>query len=531
MTTPNEVLNTPKGPIESLWTIRDQARESSLERCRDCAALTMPSLLPKRDNTEDDTLPTPWQGHGPRCVRNLAGRFAVTMLPTDLPFFKFGVLEYLIENDPVLKQEWPALRQKLRAVEEAVTTFVDTHGWRVPIVTAFEYLIVTGDALLCIDKADRMKVFRKDRYVVKRDSMGQPYDIIIKESKVYETLPKELQEKIEAKIQGQTLDANELHCLPAKSQAVNIFTRVKLHEGAWYQTQEVLGVEWEGGAGGPYPLDACPWLPLRFTELDGEDYGRGLVELTLGDWRSLEAHYISINEISAAMAKIIPLVNPAGMTNIRDLINGGNGVPLPGRPDDVGFVQINKVSDAQYLLNVAMEITQRLSFVFLLNSSVQRKGERVTAEEIRLMAQELEFSFGGTYALLAETLQMPLVKFVLNRLKKDPNFPPIPKTLSPQIITGISALSRNSEAAAFDSMLQRTAALPQVLGIAIDPIKAGAKNADVSGVASYDMLKTPEQLAAEQQQQEQMALANRVAPNVADAMLAQNTTQNTGGNV
>jgi hypothetical protein len=177
-----------------------------------------------------------------------------------------------------------------------------------------------------------------------------------------------------------------------------------------------------------------------------------------------------------------------------------------------------------------MEITQRLSFIFLLNSSVQRSGERVTAEEIRLMAQELEFSFGGTYSLLAETLQLPLVKFVLNRLKKDPMFPPVPDSLSPQIVTGISALARNSEAAAFDSMLQRTALLPQVLGVAIDPVKAGMKNADVSGVPGYDMLKTTEQLQLEQQQAEAQALAQRVAPNVASAMMEQGAPMAPEGN-
>lgn len=56
-----------------------------------------------------------------------------------------------------------------------------------------------------------------------------------------------------------------------------------------------------------------------------------------------------------------------------------------------------------------------MSFAFLLNSAVQRQGERVTAEEIRYVAGELEDTLGGVYSILAQELQLPLAKRLLNQ--------------------------------------------------------------------------------------------------------------------
>ena len=44
------------------------------------------------------------------------------------------------------------------------------------------------------------------------------------------------------------------------------------------------------------PLDANPWLPLRFNTVDGEPYGRGRVEEFMGDLKSLEALSQAITE-------------------------------------------------------------------------------------------------------------------------------------------------------------------------------------------------------------------------------------------
>ena len=63
-----------------------------------------------------------------------------------------------------------------------------------------------------------------------------------------------------------------------------------------------------------------------------------------------------------------------------------------------------------------------MSYAFLLNTAIQRDAERVTAQEIRYMAQQLETAMGGIYSLLSQEFQLPLVtisyeKNGLNQMK------------------------------------------------------------------------------------------------------------------
>ena len=82
----------------------------------------------------------------------------------------------------------------------------------------------------------------------------------------------------------------------------------------------------------------------------------------------------------------------------------------------------------------------------MLNSAVQRNAERVTAEEVRFMAQELETSLGGVYSILSQELQLPLIKILIFRMEKQGRMPVFPKNvIKPQIITGMEALGRGQD--------------------------------------------------------------------------------------
>src|SRR5690606_25086066 len=92
------------------------------------------------------------------------------------------------------------------------------------------------------------------------------------------------------------------------------------------------------------------------------------------------------------------------------------------------------------------ELEQRLAAAFRMNSSIQRDGERVTAEEIRFMAQELEGALGGLYSILALELQLPMVRLILANLERRKKIPALPSDkVKPQITTGIEALGRGME--------------------------------------------------------------------------------------
>ena len=82
-------------------------------------------------------------------------------------------------------------------------------------------------------------------------------------------------------------------------------------------------------------------------------------------------------------------------------------------------MQLNKSMDMSTVLTTAQQIESRLSYAFLLNSAVQSGAagrDRVTAEEIRYVAGELEDTLGGVYSLLSQELQYPLVGCVFNQM-------------------------------------------------------------------------------------------------------------------
>ena len=66
------------------------------------------------------------------------------------------------------------------------------------------------------------------------------------------------------------------------------------------------------------------------------------------------------------------------------------------------MLQTDKQYDLRVVVDAIQRFEERMSFAFLLNAAVQRDAERVTAQEIRYMANELETALGGVYSLLSQ---------------------------------------------------------------------------------------------------------------------------------
>ncbi|MGL6013384.1 MAG: portal protein, partial [Shewanella oncorhynchi] len=96
---------------------------------------------------------------------------------------------------------------------------------------------------------------------------------------------------------------------------------------------------------------------------------------------------------------------------------------------------------------------RRIGNAFLMQSAVRRDAERVTAEEIRADAQELETALGGTYTHIATNGQGPYSRLLLKRS----GFNLLAKDVVPTIVTGLDALGKSSDLdkiAQFSQMMQ-----------------------------------------------------------------------------
>jgi hypothetical protein len=270
---------------------------------------------------------------------------------------------------------------------------------------------------------------------------------------------------------------------------------------------------------GTYPVEGCPWVPVRFSRIDGSDYGRSYCEDYKGDLISLEAFSRALVEGGGALAKVLFLVNPMGMTNVKDLAETPNCGFAAGRVDDVSCLQPGKIMDLRAAAEIADKIERRLASVFLLNQSVQRAAERVTAEEIRLIAEDLETALGGVYSLLAEEFQLPYVRCKLLRLQKQRRMPPLPKNVvRPTVTTGMEALGRSSDKA---KLLEFAGAGAQLLGpqfqAAIRPLTLLQRFAAALGLDTKGLLYSEEDLQAMRQQQQMGEMVNRLGPNAINA--------------
>ena len=92
----------------------------------------------------------------------------------------------------------------------------------------------------------------------------------------------------------------------------------------------------------------------------------------------------AIAEGALVSAQVKHLVKPSSVINPKKLAEAANGAYLPGNPDDVYTIQVNKAADLNVAAQGLARIEARLAQAFMLADV--RDSERTTAEEVRLQA-------------------------------------------------------------------------------------------------------------------------------------------------
>ena len=491
----------------SLYSQLESQRYTFLDRARECSKLTLPHLVPPSGYSASTILDTPFQGIGSRGVNNLSSKLLLSLLPPNSPFFRLVVDTYTLKQMEGMEDVKTEIESALAEVERSVMAEIETSNLRSATFEAIRHLIVAGNVLLYLPDDGGVRVFHLDEYVIERDPMGNVENIVIKECVSPLSLPEEVRDVV-----GKQMAEHE--------KVVDLYTCIHRDGERFAVYQEVKGMRIPG-SDGYYALDKSPWIPLRWNRVSGDSYGRGMVEEYLGDLRSLEALTQAIVEGSAAAAKVLFLVAPNGTTRLRTLAEAGNGAICEGNAADVTTLQLNKFNDFRVALETINQIRDRLGYSFLLNTSIQRQGERVTATEIRMMAQELEDALGGVYSTLSQEFQLPLVNRIMSKMQKAKRLPKLPKELiRPVVVTGLEALGRGHDLTKLDVFISGMAqalgpqALPQFLNLrAYMERRATAIGLDTKG-----LVKTEEQMAAEQQQAQMMSMAQSLGPGAIQGM-------------
>lgn len=497
-------------------------RDPYLQRARHCAKLTIPALMPEEGSNGTTKFVTPYQSIGARGVNNLSSKLVISLLPTNSSFFRLAIDDFALEDLTQNEGQRGLVEEALGRYERAVMSDIESSSMRTVFSEGSKQLINGGNVLLHLPATGDPRMFRLDKYVVKRDPSGTPLEIIVREEVAPSALPEDVRVLLSEDLQKAGLEGG------GDQKTVPLFTVVRRTPKSYVVHQEIND-KIIPGTRSVQPHDACEWLPLRFIRVDGEDYGRGYVEEYFGDLKSLEGLEKAILMGAAAAAKVLFLVNPNGTTKMKDIAEAETGAIRQGNTNDVTVLQMQKYGDFRVAMEKSNDLQKRLSFAFLMTSAIQRNGERVTAEEIRLMARELEDALGGIYSILAQEFQRPLVTLVLAKLRRNRKLPALPKgSVRPVIVTGLEALGRGQD---LDRLRQFIGEIAQTFPAALARVNPAeylkrtgtALSIDLKGLLYTDE-EMQQQQASAQQAELMKALVDKGTAPVINGMQRQTAT-------
>ncbi len=507
-----------KRTLKSEFDNADARRSSMLERARECAELTLPSVLPRAGQTKDAELVRPYQSLGAYGSTNLTNKLLLSMVPVGVPWFQETASARIRGDAGTTPESLTVLEAQLYFRDLLIRDQLEAARLRTRYRTSIEQVVILGNTLSMMTDDYTIKTFRLDQYVQKRSTSGLWQWII-----THETLdPAEL---TEAQLTALELTQADLDKRDANAEGFGLYTKcTRQRDGGFVIQQEINGKELVGSE---EPISR--YFPAGYVELPGEDYSRGFIEERLGALRSLNGLTRAILDAAVASSKIIWVVDEAdGFIRPEDMLKPSGSV-ITGRVmgaivDKVACIQAQKFADMQVAFAAAKQIGDELSSQMLIESAVQPEGERVTAYQVNRIARELEGATGGIYSHIAEEMQVPLVKYTIWKMEKENKLPSLPaplgKEINVEILTGLEAMGRQREAEKIQALIPLLQAMPDlgryikpqwllttvVRGLSIDPTHA---------------LKSKEEMDAEQAQQAEQMMKMQLAQ----------TAMQTGGKV
>lgn len=499
-------MPNPKSTAKARYEHLKTKREPYLRRAREASAYTIPAIYPPEGSNEATDYHAPYQSVGARGVNNLSSKLVLALLPPGNSFMK-------LEVDPVVIEEAGAEEARtefetaLSKIQRAVGQEFSTNAIRVTAAEALKHLVIGGNVLVQVLPGGGARFHPLTSYVVNRDGEGNVLEIVILENLDRATADERVREALREDMEDSQADESA-------DSPVELYTRI-WRDGSKFRVQQEVeqGTVVEGSEGN-YPIERTPWLPLRWTKSDGEDYGRSFCDEYIGDLRSLDAIEQGIVDFAAVASWIVYLLNPGGVTDRDQLLEAPSGAVVEGLLQDIDVLQLDKFADFRIVAEVAERKEQRLEQAFLLLSGIQRNAERVTATEIRRLAEALEEGLGGVYSILAEEMVRPLVKRVMHQMTRDDKLPALPdEGINLRIVTGVEALGRNQEVAKWERLL---ADASQHFGpeAVAQYFKAGDyfyRKGAALGLDLEGTIRTEEEVEQMRERQAQQAVAERMA--------------------
>ena len=535
-------MDSTQGPAEQRYEKLRSDRDRWLARARRSCRLTLPWLVPAAndpDQGQPETYPLPWNDIGAEGHQHLASRWLLAVMPASESFFKYTIDEKqratLISDarqagtaEDDIAKSLVEFDRSLLALEQSVLREINSTHDRAVVLEAMVHLVGPGNILLYDDEEDGLSCFHLNRYVLKRDPMGRPLEAVICESFAEDSLPKVVAEHLglldDEEGEGNSPDPLAATKVMNEEEVIKVYTHVEWDhsKGKVHWCQECKGEEIDGQEK-EVNIEISPWMPLRATRVDGCDYGPGYIESRcLATLQTAESLSQAVTEGAMIAAESKNLVRPGAATSIKDLVACRNGGYVTGHPDDVKELGSDGRKGQGLVVAEARLARVEASLKRAFMMSNVRDSERTTAEEIRMVAQQMDEGQVGIYSILTTEFQNPYITrklYVLTRQGKIQ----LPKDLvKPVVSVGLAAVGRGNDLEKMLRFLQGLDALakivgPQEIAARVDVSDAITRLSNGLGLESIDLvlseqkvneIKAQQQQAAQQQQLMQSPMAD-----------------------
>lgn len=413
----------------------DNNRQTKLSRSESYARLTLPYLFPDEEYDENaDVLQNSFHSVGAQAVNHLANKMMLALFQPTSPFFRLSMPQKQIDQMAEQAGVQPGMiEQVLSNGERSAMSYMARGNYRPQLFEALKHLIVIGDVLPIFDDQGDIELLTLRDYVTVRNKKGKVIELVTRHTQSFESLDEDAKAAYREAGGPRQDDEDVCH-----------YHWIKINPGkeSYRVTQWIDEVQLPGQFDSQYSnYDRLPWKPQSWVLPVGNDYGVSLVEEYYGDLQALNLYAESQTDGAVLASMWRFLTNPAGEARPEDIAASRNGDAIPGTAKDIALLSAPVGSNLTVLSAMMQETAQRVGRGFLMMASVTRDAERVTAEEIRVLANELETGLGGVYTRLASTLQTPMAHFLLK--SADINIDGT--QLRATVVTGFDALSRQSE--------------------------------------------------------------------------------------
>lgn len=495
----------------------DSSRSAKLNRARECAKLTIPSLMPPDGWDESLPLDLPLSSMGTRGVTSLCSRMLYAIIPlNDVPFFDLALKSGVDINQP-------EVQNKLTQTTKQIYNKLKMTNLREVAYGALLSLSVVGDILLVIDDDLNLRTIRLDQYVVRRNVQGKLLEIIYVE---YEQKPDDLDTYEEYYIQflkgDDTWTCRRENCEGEPSQLAQSVYKI------------------------------CPAIPLRWSSIPGENYGRSIVEDLSGDLASLEGFTKAQLDGLAAASMFWPTIKPGGVTQEEAVLGKPVGEWLVADPNELATYSPGTSMNPQVQsAGLAVDkMRQEIGQSFLVTSASIPTGDRVTATAVRAVGSELENVLGGAFSSITSQLIEPVIMRAIEVMVSSGD---LDKTLEEQffnkdgllsvdVLTGLQALNKDAQLNKYLQLGEIVRSLPpeaqarfkwsQYLGFVVDSFGLDLEKV----IISEQEFQAMQQAAKQQELQRQIAAqmggaAAGAMGNALSGMAAQDVAKNDGQGV